>query len=82
LIVWLDMPVLCARCLRLQLREQADYLIGSFERVRREWPWVKMLTVWNLCYGRPPEDEMSGYSLIEPDLTPRPAYEALQSMQK
>jgi hypothetical protein len=62
--------------------EQAAYLVGSFERVRKEWPWVEMLTVWNLCYSRPPEDEMSGYSLVEPDLTPRLAYQALQEMDK
>jgi hypothetical protein len=63
-------------------REQADYLVGSFERVQREWPWVEMLTVWNLCYGRPAEDEMSGYSLVEPGLTPRPAYWALQNLDE
>jgi hypothetical protein len=63
-------------------QEQADYLVGAFQRVRRDWPWVEMLTLWNLCYGRPPEDEMSGYSLVEPDLTPRPAYPALQNMGK
>jgi hypothetical protein len=63
-------------------REQADYLTGAFERVRRDWPWVEMLAVWNLCYGRPPEDEMSGYSLVESDLTPRPAYRALKDMGK
>jgi hypothetical protein len=62
--------------------EQAAYLVGSFERVRKEWPWVEMLTVWNLCYSRPPEDEMSGYSLVEPDLTPRLAYQALREMDK
>lgn len=58
--------------------EQASYLCGAFERVRRDWPWVEMLTVWNLCYGRPPDDEMSGYSLVEPDLTPRRAYWVLR----
>jgi hypothetical protein len=63
-------------------KKQATYLIGAFQRVRRDWPWVEMLTVWNLCYGRPPEEEMSGYSLVEPDLTPRPAYRALQNMDK
>lgn len=61
---------------------QALYLLGSFERVRREWPWVEMLTVWNLVYGRSPSDEMSGYSLVEPDLTPRLAYQMLQQMKK
>jgi len=60
--------------------EQALYLTGSFERAQRDWPWVEMLTVWNLCYDRLAEDEMSGYSLIEPDLTPRLAYWALQDM--
>jgi hypothetical protein len=62
--------------------EQASYLIGAFGRVRRDWPWVEMLAVWNLCYGRSPSDEMSGYSLVEPDLTPRQAYWALQEIIK
>ncbi len=60
--------------------EQSAYLTGSFERVQRDWPWVEMLTVWNMCYGLPPDDEMSGYSLTGPDLTPRPAYWALREM--
>ena len=62
--------------------EQAAYLVGSFERVQRDWPWVEMLTVWNLCYGLPPDNEMSGYSLVEPDLTPRMAYWALRETWK
>jgi hypothetical protein len=41
-----------------------------------------MLAVWNLSYGLPPQDEMSGYNLVEPDLTPRPAYWALRAMPK
>jgi hypothetical protein len=61
---------------------QALYLMGTFRRVRRDWPWVEMLTVWNLTYGLPPGDEMSGYSLVGPDLTPRPAYHALREMPK
>ncbi|MAT96499.1 MAG: hypothetical protein CL608_05090 [Anaerolineaceae bacterium] len=63
-------------------QQQALYLLGSFERVRRDWPWVEMLTVWNLVYGRPPNDEMSGYSLVDPNMTPRPAYEMLRLMEK
>ena len=61
---------------------QALYLVGSFERVRRDWPWVEMLTVWNLCYGLPADSEMSGYSLVEPDLAPRLAYWALREMPR
>jgi hypothetical protein len=58
------------------------YLRGAFERVRREWPWVEMLTVWNISYGLPNGDEMSGYSVVEPDQTPRPAFWALREMPK
>jgi hypothetical protein len=53
---------------------QAEYLLGARQRVANEWPWVSLFTVWNLVYGRSPEDEMSGYSLLEPDGTPRLAY--------
>ncbi len=59
-------------------QRQAEYLIRAQRRVAAEWPWVELFTVWNLVYGRPAADEMSGYSLIEPDGTPRPAYFAWQ----
>jgi hypothetical protein len=62
--------------------EQALYLLGAFERTRQEWPWVEMLTVWNLAYGLPYHDGMSGFSLVESDGTPRLAYEMLRLMEK
>ncbi|MEJ5309178.1 MAG: hypothetical protein WHX52_05370 [Anaerolineae bacterium] len=61
---------------------QAAYLIGALRRVRREWPWVEMFTVWNLCYGLPLDSEMAGFSLVAPDLTPRLAYQVLQEEMK
>jgi len=68
-------------------QDQADYLVGAFRRVRREWPWVGMLAVWNLSYGAleggdPLRAEMAGFSLVMPDLRPRQAYYALQALQK
>lgn len=59
-------------------QRQAEYLLLARQRVAEEWPWVELFTVWNLVYGRPADDEMSGYSLVEPDGTPRPAYWAWQ----
>ncbi|MBP8001546.1 MAG: hypothetical protein KA314_07420 [Chloroflexi bacterium] len=59
---------------------QAEYLLGARQRVAQEWPWVKLFTVWNLVYGRAPEDEMSGFSLINPDGTPRLAYRLWQTV--
>ena len=60
--------------------QQADYLLAARARAAAEWPWVELFTVWNLVYGRSPNDEMSGYSLVNPDLTPRPAFYAWQEL--
>jgi hypothetical protein len=62
--------------------QQADYLLAAQARTQREWPWVELFTVWNLVYGRSPNDEMGGYSLVNPDLTPRPAFYAWQQLNK
>jgi hypothetical protein len=50
--------------------QQATYLTGALDRVRREWPWVKLVTVWNLSQ---PEvgDPFGGYSLVDPAGKPR-----------
>lgn len=57
------------------LDQQAGYLVEALELIRRDWPWVELVTVWNL--SRPtPGDPFGGYSLLGPDGQPRPAYEA------
>ncbi len=56
--------------------QQAAYLIGALERIRGEWPWVELATVWNLSLPEP-GDEFGGYSLIDLAGGPRPAYETL-----
>lgn len=58
--------------------EQAHYLVGAYRRVRRDWPLVQMLTVWNLSYGQRPGDDAAGFSLVTPERVPRPAWAALQ----
>lgn len=58
--------------------QQAAYLVAALDRITREWPYVALVTVWNLAYGRSPEDEMSGYSLLNPNGSPRPAYHHLR----
>lgn len=60
--------------------EQADYLLGAFERVRHEWPWVTMFTIWNLSYASD-NAEMQGFSIIESDLSPRPAFDIIPRMR-
>jgi beta-xylosidase len=62
--------------------QQADYLLAAQARAAAEWPWVELFTVWNLVYGRSPDDEMGGYSLVNPDLIRRPAFYAWQRLEK
>lgn len=69
--------------------QQAAYLVGAWQRARREWPWLELLTVWNLPAIRDQAGEtvitrqptaFLGYSLIEPTGAPRPALTALQNL--
>jgi hypothetical protein len=61
----------------VSLEQQAAYLTGALERVRREWPWVELMTVWNLAPAVP-GDPFGGYSLLDAAGNPRPAYRAWQ----
>lgn len=61
--------------------DQANYLFGAFKRVRNEWPWVQMFTVWNLSYMGG-DEEMQGFSIINPDQSPRPAFGVIQDMRR
>lgn len=57
--------------------QQARYLVEALALVRRDWPWVELVTVWNL--SRPePGDPFGGYSLLDSTGKPRPAYRAWQ----
>jgi hypothetical protein len=62
--------------------QQADYLVAALRRARRDWPWLELLTVWNLpglgAIERLP-DEFLGYSLVDTAGEPRPALVALQA---
>jgi polysaccharide biosynthesis protein PslG len=60
---------------------QATYLLGAFERVRAEWPWVEMFTVWNLSYNGS-DEEMQGFSIINSDRTPRLAFQRIAEMRR
>jgi hypothetical protein len=57
----------------VSLTQQGAYLTGALDRVRREWPWVELVTVWNLSQPEP-GDAFGGYSLIDLTGEPRPAY--------
>lgn len=63
--------------IRVSQQQQATYLVEALALVRREWPWVGLVTVWNL--SRPtPGDPFGGYSLLDEAGRPRVSYTAWQ----
>ncbi len=61
----------------VDLEQQAVYLTEALDIVEREWPWVELITVWNLSI--PTEgDPFGGYSLLDFAGQPRPVYYAWQ----
>jgi hypothetical protein len=78
---WTTAPVgLEQQWLRVTEEQQASYLVETFAKARREWPWLELLAVWNLSAGLPAGDEKAGYSILNDDYTPRPAYRALAAL--
>jgi hypothetical protein len=61
--------------------QQAIYLAGALEQVRSEWPWVGLVTIWNLSQPAP-SDPFGGYSLFGLDGEPRPALEAVRQVTR
>ncbi len=60
--------------------QQAAYLMEAWRLIAEEWPWVQVLTIWNLSQGLPAGDEMAGYSLLAADGHPKPAYDAMRAL--
>jgi polysaccharide biosynthesis protein PslG len=65
-------------------QDQARHLTRAFEIAKQEWPWMGVMMVWNLNYSTvvSAEDEKFPWSVINPDFSPRPAYDALRDMPK
>jgi len=63
--------------------QQARYLVEAYERIQKEWPWLGVANVW---YLKRPDDAWKRegkpeyyFRLLEPDLTPTQAYDALKT---
>jgi len=71
---------------RVTAQQQADYLRRSFEYADANWPWMGVMFVFNLDFSMlpwyPTCDPMRWFSILNPDGSPRPAYTALQQMNK
>jgi hypothetical protein len=67
---------------RVSPGQQADYLVEAFRIASHQWPWVQLLTIWNVGFGPSTMADAAGYSLVESNGEPRPAFNALSEMPK
>ncbi len=64
--------------------DQAKFLLGAYELIRRDYPYVTHMFVWNLNFQMVvgPEDEKYPFGVVRSDGSPRPAYLVLQAMEE
>jgi hypothetical protein len=67
------------------LEEQAEYIVTAYEWLA-EWEGAWIAYLWNLNYspmaGGDPNNDNVPYSILAPDGSPRPAFEAVAAMPK
>ena len=63
----------------VSLNQQATYLAEALKLIRNDWPWVELITVWNLSRLES-NHPFGGYSLFDSSGQPRPAFEAWQQV--
>jgi len=63
---------------------QAEYLVRAYQYAAENWqPWMGlMVTIYIADWEWTPANEQWWWSIVLPDGTPRPAYEALKEMEK
>ncbi|WP_129670483.1 hypothetical protein [Candidatus Chloroploca sp. Khr17] len=74
---------------RISFEQQAEWTVRALEIGRYNWaPWVGAMFVWNLNFAIPwayqgnPLHEQAAFGVLNPDWSPRPVYNALQSFPK
>jgi len=67
------------------LQDQADYIVKAFQ-LMKQWGFVKMAFLWNLNFNTvtsdPTTTDNAIYSILTPNGTQRPAFDALGKMPK
>ena len=64
--------------------DQAAFFVRAFQKVRAESSYVTHMIIWNLNFQQvvPNTDEKWAFGILRPDLSPRPAYNAIKAMPK
>ena len=55
-------------------QQQADYLVRAFQKAKTDYPWMGVMSVWNLnrATKNPATDEKSPWRVLNRDNSPRP----------
>jgi hypothetical protein len=66
---------------QVTLEQQARYATRAYQRAMEEWPWVGVVNFWFFKRATDIERDQAWYyfRMVEPDFTPLPVYEAMQS---
>ncbi len=59
--------------------QRITYTIDAFKYAEANWPWVKRMCIWALRYPAPTNSYPDYYTLITPDFTLKPIYEAIRA---
>lgn len=64
--------------------DQAKYLVRAYDWAKQNWPWVGVMFLWNLNFStfEAPYTGPSHFSILNPDWTPRPVYQALKGLPR
>lgn len=67
-------------------QQQADYLVRAYRYALANWDWLRGMLLFNLDHSTAPwhgpDTSLYWFSILNPDHSPRPAYEALRAMPK
>jgi GH35 family endo-1,4-beta-xylanase len=69
---------------RVSEEEKGDNLVGAYRWAAENWaPWIGVMCLWTMPDpGWGPQDEKYWWAIMNPDGTPRPAYERLLQARK
>ena len=66
--------------------QQAEYARAAYAYARRNWPWMGVMVLFNLDFSAAPwypeQEPMRYFSIVNRDLSGRPAYAGLRDMEK
>lgn len=59
--------------------QRIAYTLDAFRYAEANWPWVETLCIWAFRYPAPVHSYPDYYTLVSPDFTPKPIYDAIQA---